>query len=92
MFVNKYLLSLSVIFPLSLVKVFLTFWANHFNSKSSEIVQHYFFNKRDQRHAESAASYVAELRTLAANFNCGDKLKEMLWDRLYIFLLFEVFE
>ncbi len=55
---------------------------NHFNPKTSEIIQGWKFNSRNRRHDESLVEYVAELRKLAQDCNFGDTLTVMLRDRL----------
>lgn len=54
----------------------------HYNPKPSEIVQRWHFNTRVRGSGESIANYVAALRALALHCNYGDKLSEMLRDRL----------
>ncbi|XP_060742372.1 uncharacterized protein K02A2.6-like [Tachysurus vachellii] len=54
----------------------------HFNPKPSEIVQRFKFNSRSRAEGESVLEYVAVLRKLALDCNYGDKLTEMLRDRL----------
>uniref|UniRef100_A0AAV2IUS0 ribonuclease H n=1 Tax=Knipowitschia caucasica TaxID=637954 RepID=A0AAV2IUS0_KNICA len=55
---------------------------SHFNPKPSEIVQRFKFNSRTRTANETVTEYVAVLRELAQHCNYGDKLKEMLRDRL----------
>ncbi|XP_038590459.1 uncharacterized protein K02A2.6-like [Micropterus salmoides] len=55
---------------------------NHFNPKPSEIVQRFKFNSRNRKLGETVMEYVALLRKLAQDCNYGDKLSEMLRDRL----------
>jgi len=55
---------------------------DHFAPKPSEIVQRYNFYTRYRANGESVAEYVAALRQLAFHCNFGDKLEEMLRDRL----------
>ncbi|XP_071061030.1 uncharacterized protein [Pseudochaenichthys georgianus] len=55
---------------------------DHFNPKPSEIVQRYKFNSRSRKLGETVMEYVALLRKLAQDCNYGDKLTEMLRDRL----------
>lgn len=55
---------------------------NHFDPKPSEIVQRYKFDSRQHRPSESVTDYVAELRRLAQDCNCGDTLPHMLRDRI----------
>ncbi|XP_049325965.1 uncharacterized protein LOC125785828 [Astyanax mexicanus] len=54
----------------------------HYNPKPSEIVQRFKFNSRNRKPKESVSEYVAVLRELAQHCNYGDKLTEMLRDRL----------
>ena len=54
----------------------------HFNPKPSVIVQRWHFNTRVQAPGESIANYIAALRALALHCDYGDKLSEMLRDRL----------
>lgn len=51
---------------------------SHYNPKPSEIVQRFKFNSRPR----AANETVAVLRELAQHCNYGDKLKEILCDRL----------
>lgn len=44
---------------------------DHFNPKPSEIVQRFKFNARIYYPGESIAEYVAELKKLARDCNCG---------------------
>lgn len=55
---------------------------DHFNQQPSEIVQLYRFNSRARKLDESVMEYVAVLRKLVQDCNYGDKLAEMLCDRL----------
>lgn len=55
---------------------------DHFNPKPSEIVQRYKFNSRNRKHGETVMEYVAVLRKLAQDCNYGDKLSDMIRDRL----------
>ena len=55
---------------------------DHFHPKPSEIVQRYKFDSRTRKQGESVSEYVAELRRLAQDCNYGEKLKQMLRDRL----------
>ncbi|XP_056098696.1 uncharacterized protein K02A2.6-like [Rhinichthys klamathensis goyatoka] len=55
---------------------------SHYNPKPSEIVQRFKFNSRTRAVNETVMEYVAVLRELAQHCNYGDKLKEMLRDRL----------
>ncbi|XP_061594943.1 uncharacterized protein K02A2.6-like [Cololabis saira] len=55
---------------------------SHYNPKPSEIVQRFKFNSRTRAVNETVTEYVAVLRELAQHCNYGDKLKEMLRDRL----------
>ena len=54
----------------------------HYNPKPSQIVQRYKFNSRSQKPGESIAGYVAELRRLSEHCGYGERLDEMLRDRL----------
>lgn len=54
----------------------------HYHPKPSEIVQWYKFDSRTRKPEESVLDYVAELRRLAQDCNYGDKLQQMLRDRL----------
>lgn len=56
--------------------------AKHQHPTPSEIVQRCKFNSRQRKQGESIATYVAELRAIAEFCNYGDKLDEMLRDRL----------
>ncbi|KAG7459264.1 hypothetical protein JOB18_021102 [Solea senegalensis] len=55
---------------------------DHYNHKPSEIVQRYRFNSRARKPGESVMEYVAVLRKLAQDCNYGERLSEMLRDRL----------
>ncbi|XP_048866410.1 uncharacterized protein LOC125739899 [Brienomyrus brachyistius] len=55
---------------------------SHYNLKPSEIVQRFKFNSRIRAATETVSEYVAVLRELAQHCNYGEKLKEMLCDRL----------
>lgn len=55
---------------------------DHFNPKPSEIVQRFKFNSRSRKPGEAVLDYVAALRKLAHDCNYGEKLTEMLRDRL----------
>lgn len=55
---------------------------DHFNPKPSEIVQRFKFNSRNRKNGETVMEYVAVLRKLAQDCNYGDKLSEMIRDRL----------
>ncbi|RXN15416.1 putative protein K02A2.6-like protein [Labeo rohita] len=55
---------------------------NHYNPKPSEIVQCFKFNSQNRQPNETVADYVVVLRELAQHCNYGEKLKEMLRDRL----------
>ena len=55
---------------------------SHYNPKPSTIVQRFHFNSRVRASGKSIASYVAALRELALHCEYGDKLTEMLRDRL----------
>lgn len=60
----------------------MTLLKNHYHPKPSEIVQRYKFDSRSRKPDESVLEYVAELRRLAQDCNYGDKLQQMLRDRL----------
>ena len=55
---------------------------DHYNPKPSPIVQRFHFNSRSRAEGESVASFVAALRELALHCDYGDRLSEMLRDRL----------
>ncbi|KAG7520092.1 hypothetical protein JOB18_022969 [Solea senegalensis] len=55
---------------------------DHFNAKPSEIVQRCRFNSRVRMPGESVKEYVAMLRKLVQDCNYGERLSEMLRDRL----------
>lgn len=55
---------------------------SHYNPKPSEIVQRFKFNSQTRVANETVLEYVAVLRELAQHCNYGDKLTEMLRDRL----------
>ena len=55
---------------------------NLYDPKPSIIVQRFQFNTRVRASSESIATYVAALRSLAEHCSYGDKLNEMLRDRL----------
>ncbi len=55
---------------------------DHFNPKPSEIVQRFKFNSRNRQHGETVMEYVAVLRKLVQDCNYGDKLSEVIRDRL----------
>ncbi|TWW72848.1 hypothetical protein D4764_15G0002420 [Takifugu flavidus] len=55
---------------------------DHFNPKPSEIVQRCKFNSRYRKQGETVMEFVAVLRKLAQDCNYGDKLSEMIRDRL----------
>lgn len=54
----------------------------HYNPKPSAILQRWHFNTRVRAAGESIASYVAALRALGLHCDYGDKLPEMIRDRL----------
>jgi transposase InsO family protein len=54
----------------------------HYSPKPSETVQRFKFNTRLRKPDESIAGYVSVLRQMAENCNYGNKLEEMLRDRL----------
>ena len=56
--------------------------ANHYEPKPSVIVQRFNFNRRTRASGETVAIYVAALRELALHCEFGDRLQEMLRDRL----------
>ena len=56
--------------------------AGYYQPIPSEIVQRYKFNTRVRASGELIATYVAALRELSEYCNYGDKLHEMLRDRL----------
>ena len=53
-----------------------------FHPRRSEIVQHFHFNSRVYQSNKTIAAFVAELRKLSEFCNFGDKLDEMLRDRI----------
>ena len=55
---------------------------NHYSPPPSEVIQRFKFNTRTRSVGESVAAYVAELRRVAEFCNYGDKLSEMLRDRI----------
>ena len=55
---------------------------NHFNPTPSVIMQRFKFNTRTRKDTESVATYVAELKRLGEHCEFGDKLNEMVRDRL----------
>lgn len=56
---------------------------DHMNPKPSKIVQHFKFNSRNRKHGETVVESVAVMRKLAKiNCNYGEKLSEMVCDRL----------
>ena len=56
--------------------------SNHLNPTSSVIMQRFKFNTRTRKDTESVAIYVAELKRLGEHCEFGDKLNEMVRDRL----------
>ena len=56
--------------------------AKHYSPPPSEVIQRFRFNTRIRSSGETVAAYVAELRRLAEFCNYGDKLNEMLRDRI----------
>ena len=54
----------------------------HYDPKSSSIVQSHKFNKRTREPGESIAEYVAALRQLAEHCDYGKSLNDMLRDKL----------
>ena len=57
---------------------------HHYSPIPSETVQRFKFNTRVQQSGEEIGNYIAALRKLAENCNYGDKLDEMLRDRLVL--------
>lgn len=55
---------------------------SHYNPKPSEIIQRFKFHFRTRAVNETVTEYVAVLQELAQHCNYGDKLKEILRDRL----------
>ena len=55
---------------------------DHYNPTPSPTVQRFHFNSRTRGPNESVAAYVAALRELALHCEFGDRLQEMLRDRL----------
>ena len=55
---------------------------NHYQPKPSVIVQRFKFNNRFRTPPESVSNFVAELRRLSFYCDYGDKLEEMLRDRI----------
>ena len=55
---------------------------NHFNPTPSVIMQRFKFNTRTRKDSESVATCVAELKYLGEHCEFGDKLNEMVRDRL----------
>ena len=55
---------------------------NHFEPQPSTIVQRAKFYGRSREKGETVAQYLSELRAIAALCNFGDKLDDMLRDRL----------
>ena len=55
---------------------------DHYNPTPSPTVQRFHFNSRTRGPNESVAAYVAALRELALHCEFGDRLQEMLCDRL----------
>ncbi len=55
---------------------------DHYHPAPSKIIQRYHFNTRIRKPEEFIASYIAALRDIAQHCNYGDKLPEMLRDRL----------
>ena len=54
----------------------------HHDPIPSEIVQRYKFNSHVKKPEQSVSTYLSELRSLAEHCNYGNKLDEMLRDRL----------
>ena len=56
--------------------------SEHYNPQPSEIVERTKFHSRFRKPGESAASFVAQLRSLSEHCNFGDNLEVMIRDRL----------
>ena len=56
--------------------------SDHFSPAPSVIMQRYKFNTRTRKDSESVATYVAELKRLGEHCQFGDKLHEVVRDRL----------
>ena len=54
----------------------------HFNPTPSVIMQRFKFNTRTRKDTESVATYVAELKCFGKHCEIGNKLNEMVRDRL----------
>ena len=54
----------------------------YYQPSPSVIVQRFKFNSRAQQQGESVATYISELRRLSEHCKYGDKLEEMLRDRI----------
>ena len=54
----------------------------HLAPDPNVILERFRFNKRDRKDGESVADYIAELRNLSRDCEYGDKLDEMIRDRL----------
>ena len=52
------------------------------NPEPNEIMERYKFNMRNRGDCESITDYIIELRKLAKTCNYGDKMKEMIRDRI----------
>ena len=61
---------------------FVDLFSNHFNPSPSVIMQCFKFNTKTRKDTESVAAYVAELKHLGEYCKYGDKLNEMVRDRL----------
>ncbi|XP_065895806.1 uncharacterized protein [Dysidea avara] len=76
----------SIVLPDALMDVTFTTLVNkmkeHWEPKSSVIVQCFQFNSRQRASNETVAEYMAALRKLAEHCNYGHSLNEMLGDRL----------
>ena len=59
---------------------------NHYKPQVIIIYERFKFYKRNQESHESVSTFVAALKSLAATCNFGDKLEEMLRDRLVMSL------
>ena len=55
---------------------------SHYKKKQSVVIHRFYFNTRARQPSESIADYIAALRELALSCKFGDRLEEMLRDRL----------
>ena len=55
---------------------------NHFEPQPSAIVQRAKFYSRSREREETVAQYLSELQAIAALLNFGDKLDDMVRDKL----------